>query len=416
MSGFAALLSALLPGLGQIYQGRWVRGLLMLLMPALALSLLGAFVLVLDPVLRAVVRNAELIALLVLGALFAFHLVVVVDAFAGRAGNVLGRTIADAVMLAVVTLVLAGVYGTVYRESSAWAALVARVFEPIARPLLPGAVISSPPPEWSGRDRLNVLILGIDRRAEDPSTLNTDTLIVLSLDPVGNTAAMLSIPRDTLVSIPGHGKDKVNAAYSYGGESGGADLARRTVEGLLRVPIHSYALIDFEAFTGIVDAFGGVLVDVRRPLRDEEYPTADFGIERLQFAAGPQLLSGADALRYARSRHDSNDFSRARRQQDVITGLRARMVQGGVGRIPGVMDRVGTAVETSFDPADLLPLARTGVRIDAASIRSEVLLPCNAPGAEHCELTEEDTPLGYYLIPNDRKIAELVRELFYPVR
>lgn len=415
MSGFAALLSALLPGLGQLYQDRWIRGLLMLLVPALALTLLGAFVVLVDPLLRAVIRNAELVALLVLGALFAFHLVVVVDAFAGRVSGVRGRTLVDAVMLAVITLALAGLYGTVYRESAAWAELVARVFEPIARVTTPGAV-SSPPPEWSGRDRLNVLVLGIDRRAEDPTTLNTDTLIVLSLDPVGDTAAMLSIPRDTLVTIPGHGQDKVNAAYSYGGEDGGAELARRTVEDLLDIPIHSYALIDFEAFTQIVDAFGGVLVDVRRPLRDEEYPTADFGIERLQFAAGPQVLNGANALRYARSRHDSNDFSRARRQQDVISGLRARMVQGGIGRLPGVMDRVGTAVETNFDPANVLPLARTGIRIDTANIRSEVLLPCNAPNADHCELTEEDGPLGYYLIPDEDKIAELVDSLFYPVR
>lgn len=415
MSGFAALLSALLPGLGQLYQDRWVRGLLMLLVPALALTLVGAFVVMVDPVLRAVIRNAELIALLVLGALFAFHLVVVADAFAGRTGSFRGRTVLDAILLAVVTLALAGVYGTVYRESAAWATLVARVFEPIARVAAPG-VASSPPPEWSGRDRLNVLVLGIDRRAEDPTTLNTDTLIVLSLDPVGDTAAMLSIPRDTFVTIPGHGQDKVNAAYAYGGEDGGADLARRTVEGLLGIPIHSYALVDFEAFTRIVDAFGGVLVDVRRPLRDEEYPTADFGIERLQFAAGPQVLSGADALRYARSRHDSNDFSRARRQQDVIAALRLRMVQGGIGRLPVVMDRVGTAVETSFDPANVLPLARTGIRIDSAKIRSEVLLPCNAPDAEHCELEEEDGPLGYYLIPDEDKIAELVESLFYPVR
>lgn len=415
MSGFAALLSALLPGLGQLYQDRWVRGLLMLLVPALALTLLGAFVVLVDPLLRAVIRNAGLVALLVLGALFAFHLVVVVDAFAGRTGTVRGRTLVDAAMLAVITLALAGLYGTVYRESAAWAELVARVFEPIARVATP-SVVSSPPPEWSGRDRLNVLVLGIDRRAEDPTTLNTDTLIVLSLDPVGNTAAMLSIPRDTLVTIPGRGRDKVNAAYAYGGEDGGADLARRTVEDLLDIPIHSYALIDFDAFTQIVDAFGGVLVDVRRPLRDEEYPTANFGIERVQFAAGPQVLNGANALRYARSRHDSNDFSRARRQQDVIAALRARMVQGGIGRLPGVMDRVGNAVETNFDPANVLPLARTGIRIDTSDIRSEVLLPCNAPDVERCELTEQDGPLGYYLIPDKDKIAELVADLFYPVR
>jgi len=159
-----------------------------------------------------------------------------------------------------------------------------------------------------------------------------------------------------------------------------------------------------------------VLVDVKRPLRDEEYPTADFGIERLQLLAGPQLLDGPNALRYARSRHDSNDFSRARRQQEVLAGLRARLVQGGLGRIPQVIDRVGAAVQTNFDPGNVLPLARTGVAIDAAAIESEVMLPCNAPEAEHCELTEDNSSLGYYLIPDRSKIADLVARLFYDPR
>lgn len=417
--GFAALLSGLLPGLGQLYQDRWVRGLLMLLLPVFAVVLGGAFVFVADPITRAVVQNASLAALLVVGALFAYHVVVVADAFAGRlgsAGGMRGRHLIDYAVLLVVTLALVGVYGTVYRESAAWAGVIAKVFEPIARGLPAATADESPPPTWSGLERLNVLLLGIDRRGSQSQTENTDTVIVLSLDPVNNTAAMLSIPRDTFVTVPGQGQDKINAAYSYGGEQRGPDLARRTVEGLLGIPVHSFALIDFTAFTRIVDASGGVLVDVKRPLRDEEYPTADFGIERLQMLVGPQLLDGQNALRYARSRHDSNDFSRARRQQDVLAGLRVRLLQGGLGRIPMVIDRVGTAVQTNFDPANVLPLARTGAAIDAGAIKSEVMLPCNAPDAEHCELSERNSALGYYLIPDKAKVADLVAWLFYDPR
>ena len=396
-----------------------MRGVLMLLIPVFAVALAGAFIFVADPLTQAVVRNAGLVALLAVGALFSYHIVVVADAFAGRlgtAGGIRARHLVDYGLLLVVTLALVGLYGTLYRESAAWAGVIAKVFEPIARSL-PPAPDESPPPRWSGRERLNVLLLGIDRRNGGSAvTENTDTVIVLSLDPVNDTAAMLSIPRDTLVTIPGHRQDKVNAAYAYGGQQRGPDLARRTVEGLLGIPIHSFALIDFDAFTRIVDSFGGVLVDVKRPLRDEEYPTADFGIERLQLVAGPQLLDGDDALRYARSRHDSNDFSRARRQQDVLAGLRVRLVQGGIGRIPTVIDRVGTAVQTNFDPANVLPLARTGVAIDASAITSEVMLPCNAPEAEHCELSEDNSPLGYYLIPDKGKIADLVAQLFYDPR
>ena len=415
-AGFAAALSALLPGLGQIYQDRWVRGVLMLLIPAFTLLLAGAFVFVADPLLRAVIRNAGLATLLIVGTLFAYHVVVVADAFAGRISRgPRGPRVLEYVVLGIATVALVAFYGTVYRESSAWAGVIAKVFEPIARPAsVP--VDGSAPPQWSGQDRLNVLLLGIDRRNDDGTTQNTDTVIVLSLDPLNNTAAMLSIPRDTLVEIPGHGSDKINAAYAMEGPQRGPDLVRRTVERLLDIPVHSFALIDFDAFTRIVDSFGGVLVDVKRPLRDEEYPTADYGIERLQLLAGPQLLNGENALRYARSRHDSNDFSRARRQQDVLAGLRVRLAQGGLGRIPLVLDRVGTAVQTNFDPASVLPLARTGSAIDSSAITSEVLLPCDAPGAEHCELEEENSAAGYYLIPDDAKIADLVAWLFYDPR
>ena len=390
----------------------------MLLIPILGIALAGAFVFVADPLTRAVVRNAGLVALLVVGALFAYHVVVVADAFAGHlrsSGSLPRRRLIDYAVLLVVTLALAGVYGTVYRESAAWAGVIAKVFDPIGRGAS-AAVDESPPPQWSGRDRLNVLLLGIDRRGNDTSTENTDTVIVLSLDPLNNTAAMLSIPRDTFVTIPGQGPDKINAAYAYGGPQRGPEVARRTVENLLGIPIHSFALIDFDAFTKIVDSFGGVLIDVKRPLRDEEYPTADFGIERVQMLVGPQFLDGREALRYARSRHDSNDFSRARRQQDVLAGLRARLVQGGLGRIPLVVDRVGTAVQTNLDPANALPLARSGAAIDAGAIRSEIMLPCDAPVAEHCELREENSALGYYLIPDKAKIADLVAWLFYDPR
>ncbi|HET8567823.1 MAG TPA: LCP family protein, partial [Candidatus Limnocylindria bacterium] len=278
--GFAAILSGLLPGLGQVYQDRVLRGVLMLLVPAFALTLAGAFIFIADPLTRFAVRNASLVALVVVGGIFAVHIVSVADAFAGRLGELRGRHVIDYLVLAAVTVALIFFYGAVYRGGSAWADLAAKVFEPVAR-ALPATVEESPPPQWSGSDRLNVLLLGIDRRGRVSETQNTDTVILLSLDPLNRTAAMLSIPRDTLVTIPGHGQDKVNSAYSKVGAERGPDLVRRTVEDFLGIPVHSYALIDFDAFTRTVDAFGGVLVDVKRPLRDEEYPTADFGIERL---------------------------------------------------------------------------------------------------------------------------------------
>jgi LCP family protein required for cell wall assembly len=413
--GLAAICSGLLPGLGQLYQERWTRGVVILLIPVLAIALGGVFIATFDPLTSFVVRHAVVFAVAIVGGLLLYHLWTVADAFASvfRGGTTLrGRHAADYFALGIVTLALIAGYGSVYRGANAWAGLAAKVFAPVAGATARGVTTTFEPPPWNGRDRLNVLVLGIDSRGVPGDTQNTDTMIVLSLDPLNRTAAMLSVPRDTLVTIPGAGQQKVNAAFAIGGP----DLAQKTVEGLLGIPINSYALINFDAFTRIVDSVGGALVDVKLPIRDEAYPTADFGVERLNIQPGPQLMPGEIALKYARSRHDSNDFSRARRQQDVITAIRARLAtEGMLARLPGIVNDVGSAVETDFDPANILPLASLGGGIPSSDVKSEVLLPCGAD-APHCELTEDNSPNGYYLIPDKAKIANLVAELFYDPR
>ena len=413
--GFAAVLSGLLPGLGQVYQERWIRGVIVFLIPVLVVALGGAFIATFDPLTALVIRQAVLFTVLVIGGLLAYHLWAVADAFAGGfrgGGSLRGKHTADYVALGIITLALIAGYGSVYRGANAWAGLAARVFAPVAGTTARGTTTVFAPVPYNGRDRLNVLVMGIDSRGTAGDTQNTDTIIVLSLDPVNRTAAMLSVPRDTLVAIPGHGQDKINAAYAYGGP----DLAQKTVEGLLGIRINSYALIDFGAFTRIVDAVGGVVIDVKRPIRDEAYPTADFGVERLNIQPGVQLMPGDVALKYARSRHDSNDFSRARRQQDVISAIRGRLTGDGMlNRIPAIVGDVGSAIETNFDPANILPLAGIGGGIASADIKSDVLLPCGGD-SPHCELAEENGQLGYYLIPQKAKIANLIAELFYDPR
>jgi LCP family protein required for cell wall assembly len=409
--GLAAILSALVPGLGQIYQERWIRGALVFLIPVLAVALGGAFVATFDPLTSLVVKHATVFAVAIVGGLLLYHLFAVSDAFASgfRHGSLRGKHAADYFALGLVTLALIAGYGSVYRGANAWAGLAAKVFAPVAGATARGVATSFLPPSWNGRERLNVLVLGIDSRGVAGDTLNTDTMIVLSLDPVNRTAAMLSIPRDTLAAIPGHGQDKVNSAFAYGGP----ELAQRTIGQLLGIQLNSYVLVNFQAFTEIVDAVGGVTIDVKRPIRDESYPTADFGVERLNILAGPQLMPGDVALKFARSRHDSNDFSRARRQQDVISAIRVRLASDGMlGRIPGIVDHVGSAVETDFDPANVLALAGLGGGIPSSDIRSEVLLPCGGESA-HCELNEDNSPLGYYLVPDRAKLANFVAEVFY---
>jgi LCP family protein required for cell wall assembly len=411
--GFAAVLSGLLPGLGQMYGGRWLRGILMILVPIFVVFLTGAFIAIADPLTTIVLRNAPAFTFLVAGLFFTYHIYVVADAFAGRLrglGAFRGRRVFDYIALALVCVALVGFYAAAYRGSSPWAGLAAKIFAPIANaPIVGGPGTPTAPPAWTGSERLNVLLLGIDSRPGDPSTQNTDTMIVLSLDPVNRTAAMLSIPRDVYIDRPGVLTDKINAAYAFGGP----DLAKRVVEDLLGIQINSYALVDFDAFTNIVNAVGGVIVDVQRPLRDETYPTADYGVERLDIAVGPQLMDGALALHYARSRHDSNDYSRATRQQQVLGALRQKLVEGDFLRsLPGIVDNVGSAVQTNFDPANILPLARVGSGIDSAAIRSEVLYPCGGD-YPHCELNYAGSDAGFFLIPDRAKVRDFAATIFY---
>lgn len=406
--GFAALLSALLPGLGQVYQDRWIKGVLMLLLPVFAFALAGAFVFYADPLMAWVLRNATYVTLNVIATTLAYHLYVVVDAFAGRMRGVRGRHLIDYGVLALVTTTLIVTYGTIYRESTPWAALMGRVFAPITRAPVPIPAGEEPVPVWTGKERLNVLVLGIDTRDRDRTTQNTDTIIVVSLDPLNKTAVMLSIPRDVYINKPGTFQGKINSAFAFGGP----DLARRLVNDLLGIRIHSYALVNFEAFNRIVNGVGGVIVDVKRPVRDEYYPTVDYGVERVNIAPGPQLMFGDTALKYARSRHDSNDYSRARRQQDVLGALRVKLSQPAALRaLPSLMDGVATTIETDFDPGNVTGLARTASGIESRDITSDVLYPCGGD-YPHCELMY-DSDGGFFLIPDVTKVRDLAASLFY---
>ena len=102
------------------------------------------------------------------------------------------------------------------------------------------------------------MIMGVDRRSDDVG--RSDTLMVATVDPAKQTASLLSIPRDTRVKIEGNGYDKINAAYAYGGH----ELTRKTVENLLDVPMDYYILLDIKAFERIIDAIGGVDIDVEK--------------------------------------------------------------------------------------------------------------------------------------------------------
>jgi polyisoprenyl-teichoic acid--peptidoglycan teichoic acid transferase len=172
---------------------------------------------------------------------------------------------------------------------------------------------------------VTILLLGSDRRPGESEPSRTDAVVIARVDPIRHRVALLSLPRDLMVEIPGYGQARINAANvwgeNYGAPGGGIGLARKTVSNLLGIPIDYTVYIDFEGFIGAIDALGGVTVDVQKELYDPEFPTMDYGYTEAHFLPGPQRLDGATALMYSRIRHPDNDFERMRRQQQVLTGV-----------------------------------------------------------------------------------------------
>lgn len=176
---------------------------------------------------------------------------------------------------------------------------------------------------------VNILLLGSDRRPGEEGPSRTDTIIVARIDPDRKRVALLSLPRDLIVEIPGYGYSRINSAHVYGDVypelGGGLALARQTVANLLGVPIDYAVMIDFEGFIGMVDAIGGIDIDVPAALYDGQYPTMDYNYMEVYFDTGPQHMDGSRALQYSRIRHMDSDFERARRQQSVLMAVGRRL-------------------------------------------------------------------------------------------
>ena len=162
------------------------------------------------------------------------------------------------------------------------------------------------------KDKATVMIMGVDKRNDDVG--RSDTLMVATLDPDKNQAALLSIPRDTRVKIKGHGYDKINAAYAYGDRK----LSQQTVESLLGIKIDHYIVIDVHGFTKIIDALGGIDIDVEKRMYYED-PWDDDGGLYIDLQPGMQHMDGKTAVTYVRYRDEEGDIGRIRRQQKILS-------------------------------------------------------------------------------------------------
>jgi LCP family protein required for cell wall assembly len=208
---------------------------------------------------------------------------------------------------------------------------------------------------------INVLLLGTDARPDDSDAPRTDTMILLTIDPQGQSVGMLSLPRDLWVPIPDLGYDsKINTAYSlgesYGYEGGGAQLAKNTVSSFIGQPVQYYALVNFEGFVELIDLIGGVDVVVPTTIHDEQYPTVDYGVTTFHLEAGAQHLDGATALRYVRTRNLDDDYARSIRQQEVIRAvldkvLRADMLPTLLTKLPRLLYTMRNSIKTDIPPS-----------------------------------------------------------------
>jgi LCP family protein required for cell wall assembly len=237
---------------------------------------------------------------------------------------------------------------------------------------------------WDGKRRLTILLMGLDKRPGERGTgFRTDTLIVLSLDPATQRVGILSIPRDLRMPIPNRPETlyPINSAYVLGElerPGYGARLTAETIQYNLGIPIDHYVVLSFEAVIGFIDAIGGITIDVPSEIVDNEYPDMAFGYDPLYIPAGRQVMNGELALKYARTRHQTDDFDRTRRQQQVIFAVRQQVLRGDV--LPGLILRApalwnelskGIITDLTFD--QMLSLAWYAKDLPLQSIRNAAI-------------------------------------------
>ena len=250
--------------------------------------------------------------------------------------------------------------------------------DPGANPTAPEASV---PAEIGDKRRTNILLMGLDQRDDerrDGVPARSDSMIVVSVDPSNGTVAMISLPRDMWVQIPGYADNRINVANflgdAYSCPGGGPALAKRTVEANFGLRIDYYARVNFRGFEKIVDTLGGVDVDVEQAIVDNEYPTEDYGYMRVYIPAGKQHMNGTVALQYARSRHSENDFGRAHRQQVVLMAIKDRALQLDViPKLPTLISALRDMVDTDMPPQEILRLATISRDVRDNGVRTLVI-------------------------------------------
>lgn len=272
-------------------------------------------------------------------------------------------------------------------------------------------------PSWTGSDRVNILLLGVDIRCDEEGPTHSDTIMVVSFDPISRSGAVLSLPRDLWVEIPGYGVNRINQAFflgeAYEYPGGGPQLARETVEAFLGIPINYHVAVDFKAFVDFVDLMGGIVVEVPERIEDSTYPDSCYGYDPFTIEPGRQRLDGATALKYARTRATfGGDVDRAGRQQQVILAVREQATQLNtlpqlLLNAPNLWQSYQENVDTDLRLDEILQLGRLAMDIPQDRIRTAVL---------NFDYVYNDTTFDgqQVLVPLRDQVRALRDELFAP--
>lgn len=201
------------------------------------------------------------------------------------------------------------------------------------------------------KDKTTILLLGVDVREDDVG--RSDTMMIATIDPKLDKASLLSVPRDTRVRITGYGFDKINAAYAFGGEP----LAEKTVENFLGIDIDHYVIINTKSFVKIIDALGGLDIDVEKRMYYED-PWDDDGGLYIDLYPGMQHMDGKTAVTYVRYRDEEGDIGRIHRQQKFMSACMDKIISPDiVTRIPAVVREITDAIDTDMTFRQLLEVA-----------------------------------------------------------
>ena len=435
--GIAALLSALVPGLGQVRLGARRRGVLIAL-PFVGVIVIAAAAAIADPkgAIDTILSPGVLAGVLVLViAMGAYHLGAVVDAF--RLGRRLGaaqepparrRAFASPLLI----LALAGVvalYGmiglvglraneaksAIFADPSAGFVIPGSSFSPRPGPsgtpapmAGPSGPVTEPPaptatpvpvPAWAADGRLNLLLIGSDA-GPGRWMARMDSINVLSVEVATGRVALFSLWRYTgNVPLPpesagafenGRFPGWLNALYVYamenesqfpGGDARGFRATAGAVQELIGVPLDGAIVVNLNGFVDLVDAIGGLWIDIPFSVHDGHYALPDgSGYIELNFQAGCQKLNGERALQYARTRHQDSDYGRMRRQQRVIVAL-ARQLDP-IGLLPRVPDLLAIARDnlwTTIQADEVAELAAFAARVDTDDVQYYLFWPPQTP-------------------------------------